>query len=669
MSSMYYARDILYWSEDDMWHRVKDRRPFILRFDDGEIDTTWGQTMFSWYYWNLHRRWPDAPLEMKHHLCGQPVSKEIENKLQQRAREAVMSVHPDIKAREFYRMFAESTNAISNATAARAVAYENSADALGMLKIYDHPEIQQALREFDGSKRSLQRLYATGDRVMQTAPDLAHDSQIRMYRNGQSKRAQVHQYYLSRGFCSDIHQRIFPRAVRPGYVSGIKKVSEWLMDSRTGSIAQLATTVPVEQSELFNRESQLITYVLHRMDREDCGCEDGIPWEVDRSDLDTVLPGVYHKTERGWVPIRKSDRHLLGQRIEIRSPFTCMHPDDGVVCQKCIGDSARDMDDEANPGFMMTIEMNKDTTQDTISTKHMLASANGEVFNVDPFYTAYITNEINPSELTLAPEIWNALIQVRFHTNDFLSLADITAVPERALAEPSRISEIGEMELTIDRQDGLRPERLVVPVSKGSLRPHISKELMQYMVDNGFDVMGDWVTVDLKQWPSENTMLTFPERRSSTLELLRDFKTAIFMTDRASRLRAKRDINDPEVLSDCLKELSDISNRKFTVNLSITMVIMYCMTVRSIRQSDYRLPKPWTSRMFCPQSRIMTGRSLSGKLAHSRQYELIPDPRSYVDKMRVGHNFDHLLLNVDEWRQRNIEELESRGIKPRFRLK
>lgn len=661
-AEVFYARDILHWQARDLWDRIQDKRLILLRFDDGEIDTTWAQTMFSWYYWNIVRRWPDTPLLVRHHINGQPVSKDIENKLQQRLKESLREVHPDIPINTIFQMFPEATNALHNDTVRYGTPYENTVDALDLLDIVDHPDIVKATAEFDGTKKGVDRLYKVSEKVMATSPDLRRSTLIQMHRNGQTKRAQMHQMVLSRGFCSEINQRIFHQCVLPGYVQGLKRLSYALMDSRTGSIAQIATTVPVEQSELYNREMQLVTYVLHSVDQQDCGASEGIPWTVRRADLDGVLVGIYYKLDDGsWRSIKKSDAHLCDKTIEIRTPAMCLNPNDGVVCRCCIGDAVKDIDPAANPGFMLTIEQNRDTTQNTISTKHLLNSAIGESFVIDPFYRMYFDNEVDPNELVFAEPMWSKVITLRFHVSDFLSLADISAVPERALRNPSKVSEVREVEFVIDHGDNRAVEHILVPASKGSFRPYLSRDMLAHMAEHGYSVDNQWVSVPMLHWDVNTGILVFPQRRGSTLELLKDMKTAIFMTDAKSRLKAKRDINDPEVLADCLREVSELSNRKFTVNLSITSVIMYCMMVRSIRNNDYRLPKSYTLRAFAPQSKIMAGRSLSGKLAHSRQYELIPEPNSYINRTRPNHSFDHLIVDVEAWNKRNKEEADKMG--------
>lgn len=661
-TGVYYARDILHWQARDLWDRIADRRPFLLRFDDGEIDTTWAQTMFSWYYWNIVRRWPDTPLLVKHHLNGAAVSKGVENKLQQRLKESMREVHPDVPINVIYKMFPEATNALHNDTVRWGGPYENSADALDILDMIDHPDVLKAMDEFDGTKRGVVKLYKSGEHVFATDRKLGRSSLVQMHRNGQTKRAQVHQMNLARGFVSEINQRIFRMCIPVGYAHGLKRLSYTLMDSRTGSIAQIATTVPVEQSELYNREMQLVTYMVKHVGKEDCGATEGIPWTVRRSDLDDVLVGIYYKTESGsWRPIKKSDAHLCDKTIEIRNPATCMHPKDGHVCRFCIGDSVKDIDEHANPGFMLTIEQNRDTTQNTISTKHLLDSAVGESYTVDPFYRDYLDNEVDPNELVFAAPMYAKHVTLRLHVSDFLSLADISALPERALRNPSKVSEIREVDFIIDHGDNRQPEHILVPTCKGSFRPYLSRDMLAYMSEHGYLVDNQWVTVDMVDWDNNAAIMVFPQRRSSTLELLKDMKTAIFMTDAKSRLKAKRDINDPEVLADCLREVSELSNRKFTVNLSITAVIMYCMMVRSIRNNDFRLPKPWTLRAFAPQSKVMSGRSLSAKFAYSRQYEIIPEPNSYINRTRPDHNFDHLVVDVDAWNERNRIEADRMG--------
>lgn len=122
------------------------------------------------------------------------------------------------------------------------------------------------------------------------------------------------------------------------------------------------------------------------------------------------------------------------------------------------------------------------------------------------------------------------------------------------------------------------------------------------------------------------------------------------MSSPDSKAKLRMDLTDPDILSSAIKDICDMTNRKFSVNLSIVSLVLYAMMSRDPKHGDYRLPKKGTGRHFDTKVNIMNGRSLSQKAAYEKQFTMVQSPKSYLNILRPNHPFDHLLLDVDKAR-------------------
>jgi len=648
----FYAEDILHWSRPKLWSRLEDWEPINLKFIDGDIVTTFHQTIISWYFWEYHRRYPEIELRVENHVFDERMSPGLQNKLQKRAADQILAIYPEDLQKTF-EIHAWTTQELHNDIVTIGEDYQDTLDSLDLLQIYRHPKLREILANLSEDKRAISKMYQEYQKVLETDPAFRFNKFSNTLRNKQAKVGQAMQVVAIIGYRTEINQNIFRTMIPVGFSVGAKRLSWSVMDRCSASRAELATDEPVKRTEYYNRELQLVTYVLKGVATTDCGSRETIPWEVTSDDLHHVLPGKYYYDANGELRMIRAkgeewvhpDTHLIGKTIRLRTPSLCHHPDDGVVCKYCLCENAERIQKGTNPGFALTVTQNEQVSQDVISTKHHLASAIAEVFQIEEHLQRYISNAADSLEIALAEPMWAKRLKVRLDLRDIPRLSDITLLDQVTESDAARISAVKTIVLVIDNGDK-KPTEMVIPVSRGSYRPYMSREFIKYMKDFGFNLANKYIEVDLMHWPDADTLLKFPERSGSTLELMEELKSEIFMSSKEGKLKIKADLQDPEILAMCIKDTSDMTNRKFSVNLGIVELILYCMMARDPKNGDFRLPKKGTGRHFVPQAKIMNGRSLSAKVAYERQYEMIADPKAYIHTARPNHEFDHLLLNV-----------------------
>lgn len=648
-----WAEDIAHWTEKELWSKENDFDRFRLMFDDGEIETDWSQTIVSWYFWEVFRDYPDAKISIRHHLWDDFDSPGLELKILNRMKEAVIDAYPDEDIENIQATIYRGNNRLHNAFTTEGEAYLDTVDALTLLDIYDRPEIQNALAEMEPSPAGVNRAYGVISRVIATDPFLRGNSMALACHIGQTKMAQFHQVLGKRGLCSEVDQTIFPNVVNAGFFEGIHRASFFAMISRDASKALQATDDPVKQTEYYNRELQLFTYVVKEIWKGDCGSTETIPWTVKKNELDNILPGKIYLTDKGELKaIKAGDTFLVGKTIQLRNVASCWHPDDGVVCTTCMGQLSRSVQKGTNLGHAATVTQNEKVSQDVISTKHLLRSAESEGFEIDPFYKDYMVNASDISELMLSENIWNNHVEIEIDMAYLPRLSDIHAMTDFRPQDLMRISGVEDVTIIVHQGDekGTIKEELIA-TSHSSYKPYLTAAFVQHMKDYGFQNFGRKIRVDLKNWDSSESILKFPERHSSTLEMMMELKSNIFMSSKESKERLRYDLTDPDILAMALKDISEMTNRKFSVNLAIVEIVLYAMMSRDPKNGDFRLPKKGTGRYFATKSDIMSGRSLSVKCAYEKQYQNMLSPGSY-DPIKENHPFDHLLLDVESEMQK-----------------
>lgn len=645
-----FAEDICHWTEKEIQAKMYDRTPFRLQFEDGEIISNWQETILSWFFWEAIRDYPLTPVLVKHHFNGDDMA--IEGKIQNRVHNSVLAAYPDEDRENVEAATYRAKNKLHNFFTTKGEEFAATIDALVLLEIWSHPEIKQAVADCPATKNGINQMYAKITKIINTSPDLRYNSLANASRAGLIKVAQLHQVLSYRGFCSEVDQRIFPNMVAAGFAEGIHRPSFLAQVSRDASKALQATDDPVKQTEYYNRELQLFTFVLKGVEIGDCGSDETIPWEVKASELDAVLPGNYYVLHTGEVrAIKTSDRHLIGQTIQLRNVACCWHPDDGMVCSTCVGKIGERVQKGTNLGHASTVTQNEKVSQDVISTKHLLISALSEWFQIDPFYAAYLINTSEISELMLSPEVWNRHVELEIDMRYLSRLADIHTRDSFTHADLQRISHVQDITMIIHHDDEKeKATEIVIPVSHGSYRPYFTEEFIFHLKDYGFTNEGRKIRVDMRNWDSSESLLKFPERHASTLEMMAELKSNIFMSSPDSKAKLRMDLTDPDILSSAIKDICDMTNRKFSVNLSIVSLVLYAMMSRDPKHGDYRLPKKGTGRHFDTKVNIMNGRSLSQKAAYEKQFTMIQSPKSYLNILRPNHVFDWLLLDVDKAR-------------------
>lgn len=93
-----------------------------------------------------------------------------------------------------------------------------------------------------------------------------------------------------------------------------------------------------------------------------------------------------------------------------------------------------------------------------------------------------------------------------------------------------------------------------------------------------------------------------------------------------------------------LIDFHDLVNRRLSINLAILEIILYSSMGVNPLDNDYALPKSWTESGVGVMRKLIFNRSLSAAMGYQHHRDTFIDPLSYINKNRLDHPFDGILM-------------------------
>lgn len=667
----YKARDLLEYSEDDMW--AIDNGPIELIFDLGiVIQTTGRETIISSYGWDVHRQYPHTPLLPRHHIHGTRFSSDSylnimshavwnckdvyvgevdldDEQLCQWMDLVTAQTHGEltpVDMDDMSKLAYDIANQCYNSLSIRLEEYPTSMDALDWVEVLDHPPIAE-FRE---------KMYAAGGlgfynpdafnelvkKELSQAPTLSLNGVATVYRGKQASPNQVAQCGGSRGRAMDITSDIFREPILGGFATGMDNIKDMAKESRSASLSAYFQKDPMKKSEYFNRNIQLSSATLARLHYVDCGSRHYITITIASSKVLQDAVGIaYLDEELGCERIiRRHMRHLVGKNIRIRSVLTCQHPDRGGVCVRCFGELGYSIPLHTNIGHVSSSEMQSKVGQLLLSNKHYLASAIIVAMQIQAVDAIYITSGPEENHLYMTERFQNIPYSVIVKNREAVNLGDVRVSDNVNTLSPFRMSSLTTLHFQYE-VDGFE-QTASVDCTIGSRNASLSSEFLHHVKRVGYRTSdeGDYI-VDMSTWDIKDPILELPLKHFSTL----DYMVAIekFIKGGEAKEKCATMVNQ-ESHERAVMALSDLISSRLDVNFSYIQTIYLAALVQSRRDRDYRLPMPRYEGQPAHYRQIMRQRSIAATMAFQEQTTALFGLESYLLIDRPVHPFDDLVF-------------------------
>lgn len=644
----YKARDLLKLSTEAIWHLPNGR--IELEFDDGVINTTVKETIFSWYLWEPQRRYSKTPLLKHHHIGNERLNANTHLKLLGNsmwdAYDAYEHDAQPIDIEVLCKLAYDVTNWLYNDFTYKLEEWVSGISILDFLDVVDHPKIRAANDALEPNKYSIEKTYSEVKQVLLDPQELPGNAVAKAAKSGLVSMGQILQCVSARGYLTDIDSNIFPNPILRGWMSGLRSLHDSMIESRSAAKALMFAKDPLAETEYFNRKMQLGAATLRNINPGDCGSKKFKLWRVRAADLDRMA-GKYYFLDDGSM--RKiygagKDQHLVGTQIKLRTVFDCDHPDPYGVCSACFGDLALSIPRGTNAGHVSTTVLCEAVSQRVLSTKHEDGSANVDDLVLGDYEQRYIKVGTDPTTIELADRLRGQRILLTISAEEAKNLPDALHAKNVKDIAISRISALTEVKFTVIHESGVEGANdvAVVPVSMGARLSSMSTDMLEYIREHKWDLtpQGDFI-IDLSHWDMDRVMFKLPLKHMNMLDYMNAIGSLIKASTVGKGVKTLRDYDDPGA---ALVDLHDLVRSKLFVNLAHLEMIILSTMIRDAETRDHNLPRPGDPVQFGSYQDNMSLRSMSALMAYQGQAVALLDPKSFTVKNRPDHPLDPLLM-------------------------
>jgi len=640
-----------------------------VTFDDGEIiETNDREILFSSYCWEFHRQYPDTPLLKKHHLQEVLRGRSFNDSSHYKLLEiiywdvaAVYHLHTPAARDHITRLVYQITNTIYNDLTHRLEEYVVSLDILDFLEAADSPNISAALDAMQPNPKSIEHTYEVIGEELGKSATLAHNALALFTRSGVVKQSQVLQCIGPRGYVTEVDGSHMEVPILRSFTKGMRSLYNMALESRAASKSLYFSEAPLQDSEYFSRKLQLMTMAVEYLERGpiaapgentmgialgNCCSTDYLVWRVRgeervndeviyKGDLE-FLDGKYYVNETTGLleRLNRSDYHLVGKTIKLRTVLGCKHHDSHGVCSVCFGGLGDNISPYANLGHICSAMMTQQSTQSVLSTKHLMTSSVVEAIMLTDLARRFFKVGSKGDTYLLLPEWRNKPFKLIVSSQEAYGLTDIALVDNVVDINPSRISAVEIVEVMVGTDEA--HERHPIIVSHHSRKAVFTSELLQHLKTYHWqtDGTGNFV-IDFSHWDYSKPILRLPQKEYSYAKHASEISRIVESRVKDITMRSK-----PDSPKATLMELFELVNSKLSVNIACLEVIIYTVMCKNTTDDNYALVRNAENAGLGVIDPIISGRSLSAVYAYESQYKVILDPKSFFPQNRNDHLLD-----------------------------
>lgn len=652
----YQAKQLLVMDRETLWRLPEGK--VTITFEDGEVNTNNRRTIYSAYLWELHRLYPLTPLFKRHHIQNEGLRTDshiglmsaIVSDMIDAYRAAQQSIDMEELSRAIYRI----TNDIYNDFTYRLEDQVRSISILDFVEVIHHPRIAAANENVLPTQPSIDECHREITQTLLNPNELRGNAIAEAVRNKKVSAAQALQCVGPVGQVTDVDSRFFQKPILTSFTHGLRNLTDSMQASRMATKASAAAEDDLRHVEYFNRRLQLFAETIAHLHHVDCGTSQYLNWPVYTSKDLEMITGKYRVTEHGLRPISKADRHLIGTVVPLRSVIYCRHPDRRGVCSVCFGELSDSLPHWTNVGHFSATALCEQSTQAVLSIKHSDVTSIDDTLEISEFDSQYIEQGVVSNTLKLTPAMVDRKLALTLASKEALHLQDVSYANNVRSLQPSLISELTTVLLTVQIRDGV--DVLPIAVNCGGRKASLTYEALDYIKRHGYNLLEDGsYQIDLRDWDASLPLFVLPQKHVNMLEYMNEIASfvrgSVVKTKKARKQKKKRPgaeqastIVSFSEASEALQAFYGLVSSRLFVNLAHLEVLIRCARCVDPWHGDYRVALPHEPGAFAAFDSIMSGRSLSAAMAYENHANVLYDPATYIPVARPDHVLDAMLV-------------------------
>lgn len=640
---------------------------FRLEFDDKSlVETTTPRLELSSKLWDPLIEFPKTPVASTHILKRGPVPwKAIEDMMSSIYRSILTAYGKWVVDRE--AVWESIQNAICNKFYNECVLeypqYARSIDASHLRDIYDHPGVTAERMKVTPKPGQVYIAPGKISKATKAALNIIREDETPRYRynpivsgirSGQVKTEQLGQITVSRGFNTEINSTIQPTPILGDYYSGILDPAEMLMDSSLASKAILFQGDPLKLTEYANRKLQFSTAQVDLIVTGDCGSDHyaEIPITAQRlNGLDGMF-FVHPDSKKLTEFIPSTGHNYIGQVLQFRTPILCKYRSQNCVCSTCYGELAVNIPYGTNVGTIASMRTMSAISQLVLKVKHVEGDVTSDPLIVTTAESMFIQPNSDRDGIYLQPytgeEEVTLLIRTSFD-NKIINGRRLPVLTKEDLGpevDMAKHTQFREMVFTVKRENG-KVERVKVTVSHGTRMSFMSKDFLEWFIDQNLAVQADGnYHVNLSTWDFDKPFLEMPNKHTS----MRDFAAVMESFVRSTKAKELVDMGRVKQLShyhnvsDAINDLYDLIVEKIPVSYTHVSIVALSMLAHKDRTGRW-IPGLDDPATFATHTTVMSEGSLGALFAYEGGgIKMNREIKQYLNRDRPQHLLDHLLL-------------------------
>lgn len=640
----FYPEDIESWLIDQGIGRFDK---IMLEMDDGTHETTVQRLVYSRFCWNFQRLYPKTPLCKRHLLTGRITSTSHIGLMGHSYWDAFDEHNHELDL-EFLDMVAyKSANAIESYGKDELQEFVETLSMDDYVDLVESPGIKAALEKVEPNRKSIAECHDTISKLLLTAPDLAKNTLAEFCRSKFISMGQVLQCIAPKGYPTEIDSTYFRYPILNSFLTGLNTMYESAAESRSATKAMYYSKDHVEKGEYFQRKMQLGTFPVARLFKGDCGTKGHLQITM-REDLLYAFAGKYMLQDDGtYKPIWKTDKHLVGKTILLRSSIHCKRFHEHGVCHMCFGYLGYSVVKDSNLGHISSSELCKDASQALLAVKHSDATSEIADISLGDLEQQFLVNVAgSDADLRLIHNGQLKNLRMAIEERYVRNLNDIKVMDELEKLTLSNTSSIYSLQLWFEDEDGFE-QAVRLTVANGSRMASFTIEALEYIRKVGWTISEDGLyIIDMNKWEYDDSLLTLPVQHANMLEFINGVEVFVRSSGKGEGEAARDRLVNYDNIADGLMLFNDLVSSKLSINIAHQEIVVSCMTARS--PTDARFPTSPAEGVIMPYEDLMRERSLSGALAYEHLERIYGQPRTYLNQNRCYHPMDALIADLPE---------------------
>lgn len=651
----YSVRDLCQYPTA-MFEDLPDANVF-LAFDDGVIPSSVRELIHARFCWDLYQYTP-RPAVLKHHHSSREKSgvnpmtvSEILNDIFWDSKALSdaegLPIDVDNLCYQQYCIIDRIDSFVRRKLGEYVVSFtiRDFHDVIEAEPVKEAQELLDSKEYVIGS--DITRVYKTISKVVERDERFSNHPLGMAARSKSIKMAQLHKCVGPNGFVTDVDSFIFQRPVRSSFARGLQHLVDVAIESRTSAMSLYYQTDAMSESEYLTRRLQSAVSVVTRVHRGvDCGSRNYLPFTVPiQGNLADLMGKWYYdpETETEKVIMTKG-LDIRGSVIHIRSPLTCQLGDRSGCCERCYGLLAESLMDGDNVGQLAATDLQEKQTQRILSNKHLVGSANVDIFTFSEGDSKWLFTMEDISEIFLNRTLKGKRILLSFNQKEAARLQDIMFVERLEEISPTRLTRLEHVKMSLVEEDAIVAET-VIKVSTTTRCAFFTTEALRYIKAKGWNVgaKGEYL-IDLTDWDADLPLMDMPPVQFSTpahMMAVRDFLTLGVdpKYDYRNRLAMA------PTAAAALSAFYDLVQSSLRVNLAHLEIIVLAYMVESIENSDYRIPRDKSKGKIATYNDIMYNRDIALAISYEAHFKyLFQRLSTFTQEKRQPHPFAQLLV-------------------------